>query len=92
MSGIQFIIFEECPSVCPRNFTYEQRIPLDVSNISCKNTDNVLFAQHGENVTLNLTNYIIADFELKNLEVIIKENYKYFYLNDSIQLIPNQRH
>ena len=91
MSGIQFIIFEECPSVCPRNYTYEQRIPLDVSNISCKNTDNVSFAQHGENVTLNLTNYIIADFELKNLEVIIKENYKYFYLNDSIQLIPNQK-
>ena len=68
---------------------YEHIIPLNASSISCQNTDNVLFVQYGENIILNLTNYIIADFELKNLEVIITENFKYFYLND-IPLTANK--
>ena len=73
------------------NFTFQHYIPLDASRLSCKNADNVLFVLYGENHSINLRDYIIADFELKNLEIIITENYKYFYLNDSIQLIQNQK-
>ena len=74
-----------------KNYTYQHYIPLNASSISCQNTENVLYVQYGENIILNLTNYITADFELKNLEVIITENYNYFYLNDSIQLTQNQK-
>ena len=65
------------------NCTYEHYISLNTSNISCQNTSNVLYLQYGENHSINLSNYITADFELKNLEVIITENYRYFSLNNN---------
>ena len=65
-----------------RYYTYEHYIPLNASEISCQNTDDVILVNYGENLILNLTNYITADFELKNLEVRITENYNYFSLNN----------
>ena len=64
------------------NYTYEHYIPLDVNGISCQNSDNISFIQYGEKHVLSLKDYVTADFELKNLKVIITENYEYFSLND----------
>ena len=64
----------------PRDHYYQDFIPLDVSTISCKKyiakcvpSDN--------NQSLKLSEYIYADFDIKNVEVSIIENYDYFTLN-----------
>ena len=58
-----------------KNYTYEHHIPLDANSISCQNSDNISFIQYGEKHVLSLRDYVTADFELKNLQVIITENY-----------------
>ena len=78
MTNIQFITEENQR----KNYEYEKQIPLDVNGITCKNSDNVLFVAYREKHVLNLKDYITANFELKNLEVTIIENYNYFSIND----------
>ena len=65
------------------DYDYKHYIPLDASRISCINNNNdVLTVQYGENHNLKLSDYISADFDIKNLKISIIENYDYFYLND----------
>ena len=73
-----------------KNHFYEHYIPLDVSKLSCINTNNVLICLKGVNCDLKLFNYITADFDIKNLECIITENYDYFSLNNE-KLEENQK-
>ena len=71
------------------HYFYEHYIPLDASKISCKNNIN-LICLNGLNCYLNLSDYITADFDIKNVECSIPEYYNYFSLNNS-QLVENQR-
>ena len=86
MSNIYYI--EEENQV--KSYEYKHYIPLDASKISCKNENSVLIVQYGEKRSLRLSNYIITNFDLKNLEVVITENYEYFSLNNN-QLTENQK-
>ena len=70
------------------DYTYRHKIPLDANGITCQN--KLLFVPNGQNYQLKLSDYITADFELKNLEVKITENYEYFKLN-GVQLGVNNR-
>ena len=62
-------------------YDYQHYIPLDASKISCIN-NKVLIVPYDENYQLKLLDYITADFNLKNINVSITENYDYFKLND----------
>ena len=55
-------VLEKREGVPHKNYSYEHYIPLNANDISCQNAENVSFAQYGENLVLNLTNYITADF------------------------------
>ena len=72
------------------NQDYQHYIPLDASKISCINNNNVLSIPYNENKKLKLSDYITADFDTKNVEVEITENYEYFKLNDA-QLGANDK-
>ena len=69
-------------------YTYEHIIPLDVGGITCQNT--LVTVPYAENYKLSLSNYISADFGLKNLEISIISNYNYFTLDGS-KLNANNR-
>ena len=69
-------------------YSYQHIIPLDVGAITCKNT--VATVPYAENYKLSLSNYISADFGLKNLEISIISNYNLFSL-DGNQLNANNR-
>ena len=69
-------------------FVYEQRIPLDVNGITCQN--KLWIVPYNKNNQIKLSDYLTANFELKNLEVKIIENYDKFKLNN-IQLNSNNK-
>ena len=74
--------------VPPGTYSYQYTIPLDTGGITCKY--HTLFLAYGQNNDLNFSNYITANFGLKNLEISIIENYQYFKLN-GVQLDSNKR-
>ena len=57
-------------------YSYQHIIPLDVGGITCQN--KVVTVPYGENYKMSLSNYISANFGLKNLEISIISNYNYF--------------
>ena len=60
-------------------YYYTHLIPIDANLLSCKNNDITI--PYGVEYPLDLSNSISANFNLKNLEISIKENYDYFTLN-----------
>ena len=69
-------------------YSYTYIIPLDPNGITCPT--GLLTFRYGEDFSLDLTQTITANFGLKNLEISIIENYKYFKLN-GVQLESNNR-
>ena len=65
-----------------KDYYYQHYIPLDVNGITCKN-DFVLTIQNDINYSLKLSDYIDANFNLKNLEISITQNYDFFKLNNN---------
>lgn len=65
-----------------KDYYYQHYIPLDVDGIKCKN-DYVLSIPRGTKCALRISDYIEADFDLKNLKISITENYQYFTLNNN---------
>ena len=57
-------------------FSYRHQIPLDAGGVTCPK-EQLIFL-YGEYYNLNLSEYITANFEIKNLEISITENYEYF--------------
>ena len=66
-----------------KDYYYQHYIPLDVDGITCKN-DYVLTIPLDEQYSLKLSDFIEANFELKNLEISIIQNYGYFTLNNNV--------
>ena len=60
-------------------YDYQHYIPLDATKISCQNNDNISIFLNGLNYNLKLSSYITADFDIKNVECSISENYNYFF-------------
>ena len=74
------------------NYDYQHYVPLDVSKVSCINSNNVIFALNGVDKTLKLSNYITSSYSIKNVETsITSSNYGYFKLNNKA-LVANQRY
>ena len=65
-----------------KDYYYQHYIPLDVNGITCKN-EFILTIPYDKKYTLKISDFIEANFELKNLEISIIENYKYFSLNNN---------
>ena len=73
------------------NYYYEHYIPLDVNKISCQNNNNnPLILLNGLEHNIKLSDYVTANFDTKNVECRIIENYEYFSLNN-MQLEPNEK-
>ena len=65
------------------NYYYEHYIPLYANKILCNNYNTVLYIPGGVDYSLQFSNYIKADFSIKNVEVsITSSNYVYFKLNN----------
>ena len=63
------------------DYSYEQTIPLDVGGITCKNY--LLIVPSKENNKIKLSDFITANFEVKNLEITILNNFEYFKLDNN---------
>ena len=72
-----------------KDYYYQHYIPLDVNGITCKN-DYVLTIPYGVKYSLRISDFIEANFGVKNLEISIIQNYDYFTLNNK-QLTNNNR-
>ena len=64
-----------------KTYYYQNYVPLDVSRIQCKSYSISL--PKNEISTIKISNFITADFDTKNVEVTILENYDYFTLNSN---------
>ena len=62
-------------------YYYQNYVPLDASRIQCKSYSISL--PKNEISTVKISNFITADFDTKNVEVTIIENYDYFTLNSN---------
>ena len=71
------------------DYYYEHYIPIDASKISCINNDDVLIYLNGLDYNLKLSDYITADFNIKNFESTIIDYYSYFKFNNK-KLEANQ--
>ena len=63
------------------NYYYKEYIPLLASTITCKGGS--LIYLNGEKYNLRLLDFISVNFNTKNLQVSITENYAYFTLNNN---------
>ena len=61
-------------------YSYTYRIPLDANGVTCPT--KVLIFRYGEDSSFDLSKTITANFVVKNLEVSINDNLKYFKLNE----------
>ena len=73
-----------------QEYYFQNYIPLDANCIFCQNETNVLIIPYDKNHYLKLSEYIYADFDIKNVEVSITENYGYFSL-EGVKLEENNR-
>ena len=65
-----------------KDYYYQHYIPLDVDGIECKN-NYVLSIPYGIKYSLRISDFIEANFDLKNLKISIIQNYEYFTLNNN---------
>ena len=69
-------------------YSYIYRIPLDPNGVTCPT--NVLIFLYDKEYSIELSNMITANFGLKNLEISITDNYRFFRLN-GVRLELNNR-
>lgn len=65
-----------------KDYYYTHYIPLDVNGITCKN-NYVISVPNNVEVPLKLSDYIDANFDVKNLKINVIQSYDYFTLNNN---------
>ena len=68
------------------DYFYYHYVPLDVDEIKCKN-EVITLPKNVDNI-IRFSNFIESSFNIKNLKISVKENFKYFTINNK-QLTSN---
>ena len=64
-----------------KNYYYQNYVPLDATRLECKSS-SISFPKN-EISFVKISDFLTADFDTKNVEVSIIENYNYFTLNSN---------